>query len=84
MAGVNVSKIDDSLFARATADKKKNVDTMFDASTATTVTSPERKALQTSVDAALMANIKKENMLESYLKALFTLSKADKPHSMKF
>lgn len=84
MAGVNVSRIDDVLFARTKVVKQKNADAMFVAKPEGTVTSPDRKALQTAIDSALIANIKKENMLESYLKALFTLSKADKPHSMKF
>ena len=46
--------------------------------------SPARKAAQTSVDAALTKNIAKVDMLSAYLKARFTLSNGDKPHTMKF
>jgi large subunit ribosomal protein L6e len=83
--GVDVSKIDDSFFAREKKAKKTGADALFDASAPTaTVTSAERKAAQTAVDAKLKANIDKVELLDAYMKARFTLSKADKPHLMKF
>lgn len=83
--GVDVSKIDDALFAREAAAKKSGEDALFAAGEAkTTVTSPERKAAQTAVDAKLKANIDKVQHLSAYLAAKFTLSKSDKPHLMKF
>lgn len=45
--------------------------------------SAERKADQAAVDAALMKSLK-EPLMAKYLKARFSLSKADKPHLMKF
>lgn len=77
VTGVDVSKIDDAFFAR---DKKKEAAT----TTEGTVTSPERKAAQDAIDAKLKANIDKVELLGAYLSAKFTLSKSDKPHSLKF
>jgi len=73
--GVQIGAIDDKLFARSKGEEK---------SAEGTVTSPERKAAQAAVDGALVKGIAKVDMLEAYLKAKFTLSKADKPHLMKF
>ncbi len=85
VAGVDVSKIDDAFFAREKKAVKKGEEALFDAAAPkATVTSPERKAAQTAVDAKLTANIAKVEMLDSYLKARFSLSKSDKPHMMKF
>lgn len=84
--GVDVSKIDDALFKREAADEKKGEEALFAAGAApkATVTSPERKAAQTAVDAKLKANVDKVPLLSAYLAAKFTLSNADKPHLMKF
>ena len=85
VAGVDVSKIDDAFFAREKKAAKKGEEALFDASAPkATVTSPERKAAQTAVDTKLSANIAKVELLDSYLKARFSLSKSDKPHAMKF
>ncbi len=83
--GVDVSKIDDAFFAREKTAEKKGEEALFDAKAAkVTVTSPARKAAQEAVDSKLKANIDKVNMLGAYLAARFTLSKADKPHLIKF
>ena len=74
VAGVNVSAIDDAFFARGKGEKDATA----------TVTSAPRKAAQTAVDAALTANISKVPMLDSYLKARFSLKNGDKPHTLKF
>ena len=81
---VDVSAIDDSLFARAKSAQKTGEDALFDSSAAPKVVDAERKAKQASVDAALTASITKVPLLSSYLQAKFSLSKADKPHAMKF
>ena len=39
---------------------------------------------QKKVDKALLANIKKEPMLSSYLGSTFSLRKGDRPHEMVF
>ena len=72
--GVDVSKIDDAFFARQKGEKEATG----------TVTSAARKTAQAAVDKALTANISKVEMLESYLKAKFTLKNSDKPHAMNF
>lgn len=82
--GVDVSKIDDAFFAREKKVAKKGEEALFDNTPKPTVTSPERKAAQTAVDAKLSANIAKVELLDSYLKARFSLSKGDKPHAMNF
>ena len=83
--GVDVSKIDDAFFAREKKVAKKGEEALFDAAAPkATVTSPARKAAQTAVDAKLSANIAKVELLDSYLKARFSLSRNDKPHTMKF
>ena len=45
---------------------------------------PERVAAQKAVDGALVPAIKKTPLMDGYLKTLFSLSKADVPHKMKF
>jgi len=39
---------------------------------------------QKAIDKAILANIKKEPMLESYLASTFSLRKGDRPHEMVF
>lgn len=68
--GVDVSSIDDSMFAREKEDTKEM--------------SPARKAANAAVDASLVANINKTDMLSAYMQAKFSLSKADRPHLLKF
>ncbi|PHH54640.1 60S ribosomal protein L6-B [Ceratocystis fimbriata CBS 114723] len=43
-----------------------------------------RVADQKAIDKALLANIKKVDMLSSYLSSTFSLRKGDKPHEMKW
>jgi large subunit ribosomal protein L6e len=43
-----------------------------------------RAADQKTIDQALLANIKKEQLLASYLATSFSLRKGDKPHEMKW
>jgi large subunit ribosomal protein L6e len=46
--------------------------------------SSSRAADQKAIDKALIANIKKVDMLASYLATSFSLRKGDKPHAMKW
>jgi large subunit ribosomal protein L6e len=69
--GVNVADVDDAFFAR---DKK----------TDGTGASAERKSKQDKVDAPLLANIAKVEMLGAYIKSKFSLRNGDKPYLMKF
>jgi len=85
VAGVNTAAIDDAFFAREKVVKKTGEAALFDsAATPESKLSAARKAAQTSVDAALKANIDKVEFLAGYLGAKFSLSKADKPHALKF
>ena len=43
-----------------------------------------RAADQKAIDKALLANIKKVDMLAHYLATSFSLRKGDKPHEMKW
>ena len=46
--------------------------------------SAERVAKQKKLDDAVMPAVEKVPMMAKYLKSLFSLSKADVPHKMKF
>ena len=46
--------------------------------------SSSRASDQKAIDKALIANIKKVDMLPSYLASTFSLRKGDKPHEMKW
>lgn len=46
--------------------------------------SSSRAADQKAIDKALLANIKKVDLLASYLASSFSLRKGDKPHEMKW
>ena len=74
VTGVDVAKIEDDFFAREKVSKDGSKPAKSAAKT----------AAQTAVDNALKANITKVEMLEGYLKSLFSLKKGDKPHVMKF
>lgn len=50
----------------------------------TTTVSDARKKDQEAVDKQVAAAVKKTDMLESYLKAKFSLKKGDRPHTLKF
>ncbi|KAM0683202.1 60S ribosomal protein L6 [Mitosporidium daphniae] len=45
---------------------------------------PVRREAQKSIDATLTASIKKQPMLASYLRSMFSLSKGEAPHAMCF
>jgi len=80
---VDVSKIDDALFARVGESQTKQAKFISENKTTTPVTA-ERKAAQQAVDAALMAAIKPVAHLKAYLGAHFTLTNGQKPHLLKF
>lgn len=80
------AQFEDSYFGKAKLSKaagKKKGEEMFADATAKPETSAERKADQLAVDTKLMASMKNP-LMAKYLKARFSLSKADKPHLMKF
>ena len=84
--GVNVTTVDDKLFASEKKTKKIGEEKLFDVNAEPTKNeiSPERKKIQDAIDSQLTTNINKVEMMPAYLKAKFSLSKADKPHAMVF
>jgi large subunit ribosomal protein L6e len=82
--GVDVSNIDDALFARKKEKKVKSEEALFNATKPVERLSAERKAAQEAVDAALTKNVEKVELLKAFLGARFRLSRNDKPHLMKF
>ena len=83
--GADVSKIDDAFFARTKKPKsKKDGEEFFGDADEKPELKPERVAAQKAVDGALVPAIKKTPLMDGYLKTLFSLSKADVPHKMKF
>jgi large subunit ribosomal protein L6e len=84
---VDVSKIDDSFFARK-AERKvtggKDGEAFFAKDPKKTVVSAAVKTETARVDAAMKAIVKATPSLKQYLNAKFTLTRNDKPHAMKF
>jgi len=77
---------DPKYFARAAKDKKKGEEAFFKQGE-----KPEKKTVdksrvedQKAVDKALVAAIKKTEMLESYLRTSFSLRHGQRPHEMVF
>jgi large subunit ribosomal protein L6e len=81
-----LSKANDSLFKREKKVVKKGEESLFDVNTEPIKNpiSPERLAIQSAIDKELTEKISKVDMLSAYLKAKFSLSKSDKPHTMIF
>jgi len=90
IAGVKVDdKVNDDYFKRATKtsgtkDEKKFFGSTEEDRKKKPQASPERKALQKSVDDQLVASIKKVQSLDAYLASHFTLRNTHFPHQMKF
>jgi len=77
---------DKSYFTKDKSEKKKGEEAFFKQGE-----KPEKKQLgegraddQKAIDKSLLAGIKKEPFLASYLSATFSLSKGDRPHEMSF
>ena len=84
VSGANVEKLSDSDFTKTKKSKGKKSEADFMAQGAATgpIVTDERKALQASVDKAIESAISETE--KAYLKSMFSLSKNDKPHAMKF
>ncbi|ODV80778.1 uncharacterized protein CANTADRAFT_20343 [Suhomyces tanzawaensis NRRL Y-17324] len=83
--GVDVSKFDVEYFAREKAPRfvRKTEEAFFKEEPKKEIKA-ERVADQKTVDAALLAQIKKTPLLKQYLSASFSLKSGDKPHLLKF
>lgn len=76
---------DDAYFAKEAAPAKEGEDKFFAAKKTETTVSEQRKSDQVKMDKVIVAAVEKADpMLKAYLQAIFTLSKGDKPHEMKF
>lgn len=82
VSSVDVKAFDDKYFAR-TEETLKGELFAGDAPKAAIV-SETRKADQKKIDSALMKSIEGVPLLDSYLKAKFSLKNNDKPHKMIF
>jgi large subunit ribosomal protein L6e len=86
--GVNSDAVTDATFAREARVRATGEEALFAAATAPAPASERltaaRKAAQTSVDTALLANVNKVEFLAGYLSAKFSLSKGDRPHMLQF
>ncbi|KAI1176731.1 ribosomal protein L6e-domain-containing protein [Nemania sp. FL0916] len=90
LAGVDQAKINEiaepKYFARDTTKDKASEEAFFKQGEQAQKkeVSSSRVADQKAIDKALIANIKKVDMLASYLASSFSLRKGDKPHEMKW
>ncbi|KAL4917642.1 ribosomal protein L6e-domain-containing protein [Aspergillus aurantiobrunneus] len=67
----NEKKTEEAFFKQGEKPEKKKV-------------ASARASDQKTIDQSILANVKKENFLGSYLAATFSLRNGDKPHEMKF
>lgn len=82
---VDVSKFNVAYFAREkTAKSEKSEEAFFDENQPKKEIKAERVADQKTVDAALLAEVKKTPLLKQYLSSSFSLKSGDKPHLLKF
>jgi len=93
---VDVSKVDlkgwtDADFGRkkekaaaAAKKRKRGAEEIFAEDEKKEIVSPEKVAKQKALDDVVMPAVDKVPMMAKYLKSLFSLSKADMPHKMKF
>ncbi|PVV02151.1 hypothetical protein BB560_003404 [Smittium megazygosporum] len=78
-------KFDDSYFKREQEEKLKGTEEEFFGNDAKKKETPSHKvADQKVVDSQIIAKIKSDPMLKSYLNASFSLTKGQAPHLMKF
>ena len=86
VSSVDVSGFDDKYFAKSSSENTKDSEEEFFAGDEPkpAIVSDKRKADQKKVDGALSKAVDAVPMLSAYLGARFSLSKADKPHQMKF
>jgi large subunit ribosomal protein L6e len=90
LAGVNVNEINDDYFAKTKVKKAAKTEQAFFAVNQTEKSKEEqdritkKKETQATVDKALLASIKKVDLLKQYLSSRFTLSKNTRPHELIF
>merc|ERR1712167_387894 len=86
---VNISKVNvpdtvnDAFFQKPKTKKKKDDELFFEKEKESTI-DDSRKALQSQVDTALVAEISKTPLLKAYIGSKFSLKNGQKPHEMTF
>merc|ERR1711998_487333 len=86
---VNISKVkvpdtvNDAFFQKPKTKKKKDDELFFEKEKESTI-DDSRKALQSQVDTALVAEISKTPLLKAYIGSKFSLKNGQKPHEMIF
>ena len=89
LTGVDVSKTNDTYFAKSKAKKSKNAENQFfekknELSEEDKTKISDKKKGQVTLDAALVKTIKNTELLAGYLSSRLTLRKNTKPHELKF
>merc|ERR1711903_401035 len=85
VSGVKIPKeVNDALFKKPKSANKKDDEQFFDGQKKENTIDESRKALQKTVDAALLTSISKTPMLKQYLASKFSLKNGQKPHEMTF
>merc|ERR1712072_108645 len=87
VSGVSLPKeVNDDLFKKPQSAKKQKKDEDYyeDGNKKPNTIDESRKALQKTVDTAVLASINKTPMLKQYIASRFSLKNGDKPHLMTF
>merc|ERR1712005_53314 len=90
LAGVDASKINDDYFARTAVKAAKKSEEAFFAQEGQQLSEEEKKRIaekkktQATLDAGLLANIKKVELLRQYMRSRFTITNNMKPHELIF
>merc|ERR1719399_2790955 len=87
VSGVKLpAEVNDDLFKKPQSAKKQKKDEDFyeDGAKKPNTIDESRKALQKTVDTAVLASINKTPMLKQYIASRFSLKNGDKPHLMTF
>eukprot|EP00088_Acartia_fossae_P005615 TRINITY_DN12539_c0_g1_i1.p1 TRINITY_DN12539_c0_g1~~TRINITY_DN12539_c0_g1_i1.p1 ORF type:complete len:257 (-),score=30.40 TRINITY_DN12539_c0_g1_i1:48-818(-) len=83
MDGVNVSSIDDTYFKVSGRKRSREVFLQEQKDQAQPV-DPAKEKTQSEVDAAVLKNVEKVELMKDYLRHRFIVSKSMAPHRMKF
>eukprot|EP01083_Nonionella_stella_P060715 158413_1 len=84
LAGADFAAVTDAIFVKDKKKKTKDAEGFFAKDEEKNELPAEKKAMQKSVDAAVLKAVAGVDQLRAYLKARFTLSKGQYPHEMAF
>merc|ERR1712167_416139 len=84
VSGVKLpGNVNDAFFMKPKTQKKKDDELFYEKEKESTI-DDSRKALQSQVDTALVAEISKTPLLKAYIGSKFSLKNGQKPHEMTF